>query len=197
MRMQWIDALKPNVTREEAVSQLRGHAFGRVLRWTLAGPLRSIADVYVPFRVVSVKLQNNGQPQHTILAIDAVRGTFDLYSLENIPGNTQLVRVQTRNRPHSVLNDQQARDLLIERLRRLVFRDGFFRIRNLRIEAEPVNVDLHIPYWVGFSGFSEHAHITVIDAVRRRLEGAKVRHFFYEWLAGSPARMQPTAAPTQ
>jgi hypothetical protein len=105
--------------------------------------------------------------------------------------------VQTRNRPDSVLNEQQARDLLIERLRRLVFRSGFFRVRNLRIEAEPIKLDLHIPYWIGFSGFSERAHITVIDAVRRRLEGAKVRHFFYGWLANSPAEMQASPARTR
>ncbi len=187
--MQWIHSLKPNVTREQALSQLQGQGLGRVLRCTLAGPLRSIADVYVPFRVFSVNIQSTGRQQKAIIGIDAVTGDFDLYSFDEIPGANQLVEVRTSNRPDAVLTEAQAREFLIERVRRLVFRQGFFRLRNLRIEAEPIDLAMHIPYWLGFSGFSERAHVTALDAVRRRLEGGKVRLFFHEWLAASPAEM--------
>jgi hypothetical protein len=111
-----------------------------------------------------------------------VSAIFDLYSFEEIPGGEQLVRVLTSNRPAAVVDQERARELLLERLRRMVFRQGFFRIRDLRIEAEPVKLALHMPYWVGFSGFGERAHLAVMDGVRRRMEGGKVRQFFREWL---------------
>jgi hypothetical protein len=91
--------------------------------------------------------------------------------------------VSTRNRPAVALGEERSRELLVERVRRLVFRGGFFRIRGLRIQAEPLDLDLHVPYWVGLSGFGERAHLTIIDGVRRRVEGGKVRAFFREWLA--------------
>jgi len=50
------------------------------------------------------------------------------------------------------------------------------------IEAEPVGLELHVPYWIGFFGHGERAHVVVLDAVRRRLEGAKARALFEEWL---------------
>jgi hypothetical protein len=43
--------------------------------------------------------------------------------------------------------------------------------------------ELHIPYWIGFRGSDDRVRISVIDAVRRRPEGAKVRRLVEEWLA--------------
>lgn len=180
--MQPIESLRPNVSRDAAMAQMRGSGLARVLRWAVAGPLRSIAAVYIPFHLFRVKIDSGAGRQEKLLAIDAVSATFDLYSFEEIPGSEQLVRVLTSNRPAAVVDQQRARELLVERLRRIVFRQGFFRVRDLRIEAEAVEVELHMPYWVGFSGFGERAHLAVMDGVRRRMEGGKVRQFFREWL---------------
>jgi hypothetical protein len=182
--MHRIESLKPNVSRDAAMAQMRGSGPARVLRWAAAGPLRSIAEVYIPFHLFRVKIKSGAGCQEKLLAIDAVSAIFDLYSFEEIPGSEQLVRVLTKNRPVAVVDEERARQLLVERLRRMVFRQGFFRVRGLRLEAEPVKVALHMPYWVGFSGFGERPHLAVIDAVRRRMEGGKVRQFFREWLAG-------------
>jgi hypothetical protein len=181
--MHSFESLRSNAGRDAAIAQLRGKGVVRWLRWASAGPLRVIADVYVPFHLFRVTIDSGAGRQEKLLAIDAVSGTFDLYSFDEIPGREQLARVTTRNRPPATLDTRRANELLVERLRRMVFRQGFFRIRDLRIEAEPVSMQLHVPYWVGFSGFGESAHIAVMDGVRRRLEGGKVRRFFREWLA--------------
>jgi hypothetical protein len=182
--MHCIDSLKSNVSRESAVAQMRGSGLARLLRWAAAGPLRMIADVYVPFRLFRVKINCGAGNQEKLLAMDAVSGNFDLYAFDELPGSDELVRVSTTNRPAATLDEDRARELLVERLRRLVFRNGFFRVRDLRIEAEPLNIELHVPYWVGFSGFGERPHLTVMDGVRRRMEGGKIRRFLREWLAG-------------
>jgi hypothetical protein len=181
--MHSLESLRPNAGRDAAIAQLRGRGLVRWLRWAAAGPLRKIADVYVPFHLFRVKIDSNAGSQERLLAIDAVSGAFDLYSFDKIPGSDQLSRVTTLNRPPATLDTRRAGELLVERLRRMVFRQGFFRIRELHIEAEPVNLQLHVPYWVGFSGFGEDAHIAVMDGVRRRMEGGKVRRFFREWLS--------------
>jgi hypothetical protein len=181
--MYSIDSLRRNVTRDEAVTELRGRGLVRALRYATAGPLRSIADVYVPFRIFRVTIRNGRKRQEKLLAVDAVTGNFDLYSFDTLPRNGQLVRVRTPNRPDPVLNEERTRLVLIDRVRRTVFRTGFFRIRDLQIDAEPVNLDIHVPYWIGFSGFGDRANVCVLDGVRRRIEGGKVRQFFREWLS--------------
>jgi hypothetical protein len=181
--MHVVESLKPNVSRDAAIAQLRGSGLVRLLRWGSLGPLRATAEVYVPFRIFRVKINNGRGRQEILLAIDMVCGAFDLYALEEVPSPDRMIRVGSRNRPAPLLDGQRAHDLLIERVRRLIFRQGFFRIRGFRIEAEPVDRELHIPYWVGFFGSGERVHLSVLDGVRRRMEGAKVRHFLRQWLA--------------
>ncbi|MGZ4839274.1 MAG: hypothetical protein ACXVZR_12060 [Terriglobales bacterium] len=181
--MHSIQSLRPNVSRAAAVEQMGANGVLRLLRWATAGPLRFIAEVYVPFHLFRVTIDSGAGRQEKLLAIDAVSGNFDLYAFDEIPASEQLIRVSTRNRPAAVLDVGGARELLVERLRRLVFRVGFFRVRRLRIEAEPLDIELHVPYWVGLSGFGQRAHLTIIDGVRRRVEGGKIRAFFRQWLA--------------
>ena len=39
-----------------------------------------------------------------------------------------------------------------------------------------------VPYWVAFHGEDSRVSLSVIDAVRRRVEGAKVRALLKDWL---------------
>ena len=52
----------------------------------------------------------------------------------------------------------------------------------LEITATPLENELFIPYWLGFRGSGENASVTVLDAVRRRFEGAKVRRIVETWI---------------
>jgi hypothetical protein len=50
------------------------------------------------------------------------------------------------------------------------------------MSAEPVAGEIYVPYWVGFRGRGVRARLAVIDAVRRKPEGAKVRQLLRAWL---------------
>lgn len=181
--MAAVRSLKPNVSREEAIARFSPRGLAGTLRNLRQGPLRSVADVYVPFRLYQVEIANRSARQTSWFALDAVNGLLDLYQFEHLPEEAELVQVETRNRPAPRLDDAEAERLLGDKLRRIIFQMGFFRIRNLSFRPQLVPLDLHVPYWVGCYGARETVRLRVMDAVRRRIEGAKARAFFHSWLA--------------
>ena len=42
-------------------------------------------------------------------------------------------------------------------------------------------------YWLGFFGRRESASLVVMDAVRRQMEGVKLRRLVEQWITESPA----------
>jgi hypothetical protein len=172
-------SLPPNVTPEQALARLRGGALGRLL----GRPLRSVAQVYVPFQLYRVEVHDRARPWTSYFAADAVTGSLDPYQFERPPLERDLLRVETRNHPDPALPESEVARRLRDKLRRIVFQTGFFRVRGLRIEVERIPPDLHVPYWLGFYGEGEAARLRVLDGVRRRLEGAKARTLFEDWLA--------------
>jgi hypothetical protein len=199
--MNRIQCLRPNVTREEAVAQFcpRGPV-GWAQRLGL-GSLRCLADFYVPFELFQVEIWNGRQHSIEVLGLDAVAGSLDPYRFQQAPGTSSLMSVETRNCPPVCLSSQRAGELLVNKLRRVLFSSGFFRIRDLRIMASPLREQVYVPYWVAFRGHGTRAHISVIDAVRRTLEGAKVRHLLRTWLldrdeaSGSQSGITPLLQP--
>jgi hypothetical protein len=173
-------SLRPSVTREQAIAQLRGGALGRL--FGLAA-LRSVADVYVPFRLYRVEVRSGARPWTAWFAVDSVTGGLDPYQFDRPPGEAELLHVQTRNRPEPALAEAEALQLLQDKLRRVVFQTGFFKVRDLRFDLERVALDLHVPYWLGFYGAADAVRLRVLDGVRRRLEGGKARALFEGWLA--------------
>jgi hypothetical protein len=178
--MTTIQTLKPNVSREAAIAH-----FSRLLRTQQLGKVHTIADIYIPFRLFRVHITNRSRTEARLLGLDAVGGSFDLYSFDSMPDRDSLIAIDTRNHPPPGIDENQARAALVERVRRLVFSRGFFKVRDLNIAAELVPLDFHVPYWVGFSGSPSHLRLIVMDAIRRRLEGAKVRNFVRGWLAAT------------
>jgi hypothetical protein len=179
--MPRIRSLRPNVTREEAIKQLSGGIVG-TLRSALQGPVRSVADFYIPFILFQVTLTNAGKSETQILGLDSVSGSLDLYRFEDIPDSSQLISIDTRNFPYSQLDPERAREIVVDKVRRLFFQTGFFRMRGLRIRAEALPGELCVPYWIVFRGRSARARVSVLDAVRRKPEGAKVREMLESWL---------------
>jgi hypothetical protein len=98
-----------------------------------------------------------------------------------------MVSVETWNRAEPLLDPFWARELLTEKIRRMLFQRGFFRIRDLSIRAEPISLDLHIPYWIGFYDAGGRVRLRVLDAVRGTFEGGKAQAFFHDWLSGEEA----------
>jgi hypothetical protein len=66
---------------------------------------------------------------------------------------------------------------------RVIFQQGFFKLRSGKLEAERLRGELYVPYWLGFYGTPEDLRCRVLDAVRRRIEGAKASALFEHWLA--------------
>jgi hypothetical protein len=175
-----IRVLKPNVTQEEAVRAFSGAGVS-ALYWRMrSGPLRRIADAYVPYFLYRVKYA--GAPAR-LFAIDAVDGSLDLFEFSQIPVERELLPLDGRNRLHPALTEERAAELLRDKVLRVIFQQGFFKIRNARIEITPVRCELHLPYWLGFHERGGAVHCRVMDAVRRRIEGAKASAFFEHWLA--------------
>lgn len=179
--MTRILSLKPNVTREEAIRHFSEGLFNGAAQF-MRGPVRSLAELYIPYRIFQVKISSASREQNQIFALDAVRGLLDLYQLPSLTADDQLLTLETRNVIPARMTASQSAERMIEKVRRMVFTQGFFRVRDLKIEAIPVPGEICVPYWVSFRGSGEQVHLAVLDAVRRKSEGAKLRRLVEEWL---------------
>lgn len=129
-----------------------------------------------------MKITSGGREQSRIFGLDAVQGVLDLFEFPAHPADNDLLTVETRNVLPASLDDVRLRERIIAKVRRIVFTQGFFKLRDLQIDAEVIPGDYCIPYWVCFRGGDERVHLAVLDAVRRKREGAKLRHMIEEWL---------------
>jgi hypothetical protein len=183
MSISPIRTLKPNVTEEEAVRTFSAWGLS-ALYWRMrSGPLQKIAGAYVPFRFYRVGYQLGRTPHTRLFALDAVDGSLDLFEFPRIPAESELLSIEGRNRLTPALSEARAVDLLREKVLRIVFQQGFFKLRQLQFDIQPEPCEIYLPYWLGFYGGGEAARCRVMDAVRRRIEGAKASAFFEHWLA--------------
>jgi hypothetical protein len=178
-----IRSLRPNVTRDEAIQAFTATGLAS-LYWKLRiGALQRIADAYIPFRIYRVHYSAGGGRHTHHFALDAVDGSLDLFEFAKPPGDADTVMVSTRNHPPSALTEALSENLLRDKVLRLIFQQGFFKVRNVQLETEPLPGEIHLPYWLGFYGTSEVLRCRVMDAVRRRIEGARASDLFEHWLA--------------
>jgi hypothetical protein len=176
-----IRCLKPNVSREEALKHFTGGARG-VMAAVLRRPARSMAELYIPYRLFEVTISNRGRDEAKVYALDAVEGTLDLVEFPEVPNDRDLVTIKTRNALPCLLEAEQTREQLIGKVRRLVFLRGFVRLQDFQMKASVVPGEFYVPYWVCFRGVAQAAKVDILDAVRRRPEGGKVREMVENWL---------------
>jgi len=180
MSTDCIQVLKPNVTQEEALRIFSAAGFSGLYWRIRSGPLRRIADAYVPYFLFRVKC---GNARTRLFAMDAVDGSLDLFEFPRVPKEGEFQSFRDRNRLKPALTEEQAADLLRDKALRIIFQQGFFKLRDAHLEICFVPCELHLPYWLGFYGRESSARCRVMDAVRRRIEGAKASAFFEHWLA--------------
>ncbi len=177
-----IQVLRPNVTQEDALRQFSSAGFSGLYWRVRSGPLQRIAAAYVPYTLYRVDYQVSGRMHASLFAMDAVDGSLDLFTFPRVPDENEIVTVQTRNRVAPSLPPPRSESLLREKLLRVIFQQGFFKVRDLKLEIAPQPMELHVPYWLAFYG-DRFLRCRVMDAVRRRIEGAKASAFFEHWLA--------------
>jgi hypothetical protein len=183
MQASTIRCLRPNVTREEALQTFTSSG-PAALYWKLrSGSLQRIADAYIPFRIYRVRYPMGGAHHTHLFALDAVDGSLDLFEFSTPPGDAETVVVSTRNHPTPSLPESGSERLLRDKVLRVIFQQGFFKIRKIKLETELLPGLIHLPYWLGFYGTREDLRCRVLDAVRRRMEGAKASALFESWLA--------------
>lgn len=182
MNANAIQTLKSNVSREQALRTFSAAKLSRLYWRVTRGPLQRLADIYVPFSLYTVRYQMGKGSLKRVFAADAVNGSLDLFEFPRIPQADQLNAVLTRNVIPASLPESRAKDVLRDKVLRLIFQQGFFRLRDPQLEIARQPAGIHIPYWVGFYG-NTFVKCRALDAVRRRFEGAKASAFFEEWLA--------------
>jgi hypothetical protein len=182
-------SVRPNVSRDEALDIFSRGNFSTMF-WRLRnGRLQTIADAYVPYRFFRVQMTGRSASLTHIYAIDSVDGSLDPYEFETLPDNGSMSRVETRNYMGASLSEDQSETLLREKVLRMIFQKGFFKVRTPQLKLESLSTEIYLPYWIGFYGRTGHQsrdgrlQCRIIDAVRRRIEGAKARVFFEAWLA--------------
>jgi hypothetical protein len=178
-----IKSLKPKASRDDAIQAFSSRGFANKLWQMRAGPLQRIGDAYVPCRLYQTRYELSGKIQTRWFALDAVDGSLDLLEFPRLPGPQDYLSIETTNFLEPFLTEARAEELLRGKVLRLIFQQGFFKLRGrgLAVVREPV--ELHLPYWLGFHEKQRAIRCRVMDAVRRRIEGAKASAFFEEWLA--------------
>jgi hypothetical protein len=183
MEAKAIRSLRANVTRDDAIAAFTASGPASWYWKLRSGSLQSIADAYVPFRVYRVRYHMGGAPRSHFFALDAVDGSLDLFEFSVPPGEAETVAVCSRNHPAPALSQDRSDELLRDKVLRLIFQQGFFKVRNVKLETAQVPGEIHLPYWLGFYGTQQDLRCRVMDAVRRRIEGARASALFEQWLA--------------
>ena len=170
-----ITAVKPDITREQAVAKLRG-GFSRLRH----GRLRIATDFYVPYHFFQMSWDNGRRKADTVLAADAVTGKFDLIEFDRLPAEVERMSVDTAMFAEKRINEAEAYRLVRERVMRLVFMKGFFKLSRVNVEIN-LAARLHLPYWVGVYERKGRARLEIVNALQGRFEGAKLREIVAEW----------------
>ncbi len=174
-----IMTLKANLSLSQATRSLGGAA--RQLRH---GQLVKVMPFYIPFRLFRVRMENGKQHSQRLIALDAVGGQLDLYDFENGSAEADRQEVETTDFASIRLAEDAAAALLTEKLKRQVYLQGFFKVRDLKITHDWVEM-IYLPYYVGLYKRGERVMIEALDGLRARYEGAKVRDIITEWFQTS------------
>jgi hypothetical protein len=182
-----IRSLQRGMGYEAALRALNAPGPLAVLRRRFTGPLRGIAEIYLPYRAYKVTVSDRQVPSAFYYAVDAAVGTLDPYQFDAPLAPDAYTDVETRNVHLVRLDENQTSELAIEKVRRSIYARGFFRLSHPEITAELIQPEFYIPYWAGFYGAGQNASLTVLNAVRQTVEGSKVGRLVETWLLdGNP-----------
>jgi hypothetical protein len=176
-------SLRANVSQQDAVRAFEASTLSSLYWRTMRGPMRRLGLGYVPFCLYHVQY-NIGAARHSRwFALDRVQGTLDLFEFPGEPSTHQLIEIATRNHILPSLSNEQVEDVLHDKVLRIIFQQGLFRVRKTGLQLRKSAIEFSMPYWLGFYGHDGRVRCRVLDAVRRRMEGEKATQLFETWLA--------------
>ena len=70
------------------------------------------------------------------------------------------------------VNEEDAFKMVRERMMRMVFMKGFFKLSRVNVEIK-LAASLHLPYWVGVYDRQGRAHLEIINALQGRFRGSQ------------------------
>jgi hypothetical protein len=152
-----------------------------VRRW-MTGKLLGVGEMYIPYRVYRVAVEDRRVRSARLLAVDAVSSTLDPFEFAEPPAEDRCVDIETRNHLPARLSESETQTAALSKVRRLLFSSGFFRLAKPVISAEVIVSDFHIPYWAGFYGEEKNIRVVLLDAIRGTIEGGKATHSVRAWL---------------
>jgi hypothetical protein len=170
-----ITSVKPNVSREQAVAKF----CGRLNRLRHGRP-RIVTDFYIPYRFFRLTWGDGRPSADVFIAADAGAGKLDLIQFDRLPEEGGRTTVDTAMVAEERVNEEEAYRLVREGMMRSIFMKGFFKLSRVSVEIE-LAARLHIPYWVGVYERNDRAHFEIINALRGRFEGVKLREIVTEW----------------
>jgi len=177
--------LPVNVTEPQALREFRGTGLSALYSRARYGPLHKLALVYLPFQTFHVEYDLGRARYSRFLALDRVEGALDLFEFPRPVQEAHLQPVAGRNCIQPVLTVGQTVEILREKALRIAFQEGFFRTRQPRLEIRTLPEQFSVPYWLGFFGSDGSVRCRALDAIRRRMEGAKATALFERWLAAA------------
>ena len=169
-----IRSLQSVVEREQAFSK-----FSR--RW-MSGKLLGVADIYIPYRLYKINLEDRRVRTARLLAIDAVSGNLDPFEFSESPLQSRCVDMETRNYLPAQLSEPETHAAALAKFHRLLFSAGLFRLAKPVISVELVEAVFFMPYWAGFYGQECSVRVLLQDAIRGTIEGGKITSSVKAWL---------------
>src|SRR6202035_283533 len=156
MRPTSIVALRRNVTQDDAVREFSSRGLSSMYWRMTAGRLQRIAEAYVPYQFYEVSYVMARAQQTRLFAMDVVDGSLDLFEFPQLPSRQQLVTMDTRNRVEPSLSAGAADELLREKALRVIFQQGFFKVRDASLSFCRKPDIVHLPYWLRLYADSEN-----------------------------------------
>src|SRR5262245_831928 len=170
-----ITSIKPNISREQAVAKFRG-GFNELRH----GRLRMVADFYVTYRIFRMNWSDGRSSTDTFIASRGGAGKLDLIQCVRLPEEAHCMAVDAAMFAEERVDEEEAYRLVRANMMRSIFMKGFFKLSRPGLEIE-LATSLHIPYWIGVYERNGRAHLEIINALRGRFEGAKLREMAAEW----------------
>jgi len=147
-----ICSLRHETDSRLALRKLASPGIDGVLQRWWSGPLRGVAEIYIPYRLYRVSVEDRRFRRVQYYALDGASGTLDPYEFAALPESQEWTEVEAPNCHPVRVEERKTRELAIEKVRRRLFTRGFYRLTSPRLTAELIQPDFYLLYWVGFYG---------------------------------------------